>query len=537
MLLGRESERRTLDELLRSGRKGGGGFLVISGEAGVGKTAMLDYVLEHSPDYTTLHAAGVETESHISFSALSDLLRPVLDHLDELPERQSETLAGALGISSPERSDLLTLCSSVLGLLEREAASHPVLAVTDDAHLIDGCSAEVLRFVAPRLRERRIVMLFATCDGEGTPFEAGRGRKLRLAGLNKEAARSVLSARAGASPSEPVMNSLLRAAGGNPLALSEYGGQLSADRLETGDQTAPPAPGHRITEFFARRVRGMPSESRRALLLAAVGNCDEGRVTVLDFEELGVARSSFDAAEAGGLVRVDGVRLRWRHPLIRAAVYHGASAPERRAAHRVTAEAAGRDRPDQTPQLASTGLEPDERIAGALDRAADEARHKGDLPGAVGLREVAARLTPDDRTRARRLLEAAEAAALVGRRPLAEHLLEDASRSVGDPLMRLEVERIRESLDSPDALPSGRDLTSGEFRVARLVAQGLTNREVAEALFLSAKTVEFHLSNIYRKLGLRSRTELARRFSSTAPVRVNPSPSTPGPATPVETVR
>jgi len=182
-------------------------------------------------------------------------------------------------------------------------------------------------------------------------------------------------------------------------------------------------------------------------------------------------------------------------------------------------------------------LEPDERIAGALDRAADEARHKGDLPGAVGLREVAARLTPDDRTRARRLLEAAEAAALVGRRPLAEHLLEDASRSVGDPLMRLEVERIRESLDSPDALPSGRDLTSGEFRVARLVAQGLTNREVAEALFLSAKTVEFHLSNIYRKLGLRSRTELARRFSSTAPVRVNPSPSTPGPATPVETVR
>ncbi|MCA1678136.1 MAG: ATP-binding protein, partial [Actinobacteria bacterium] len=253
MLLDRMSECREIDELLGAGRRGRGGALVISGAAGVGKTALLDYALEQSEDYVTVRTAGVETEAHISFSALSDLLRPLLDHVDELPVWQGRALGGALGLSAPEGSEALTLCSSVIGLLERSAVTHPILAAIDDAHLIDARSAETLRFVARRLKDHRIVMLFAGRDGEDTRFGEGGIRRLPLEGVGQEAARELLCASVATTPSPTVVASLIRAAGGNPLALSEYATRTSTDRLRgTEPMDAPPAPGPNITEYFSR---------------------------------------------------------------------------------------------------------------------------------------------------------------------------------------------------------------------------------------------------------------------------------------------
>ncbi len=514
MMLGRIPECRALDELLEAGRKGRGGALLITGVAGTGKTALLDYALEQSKDYVSAVTAGVETEAHISFSALSDLLRPLLDHLDELPGRQSRALGGALGLSAPEESDPLTLCSSVLGLFERAAVTRPVLVVIDDADLIDAGSAQTLRFVARRLQDHRIVMLFAARDDDGPRFEGGV-RRLPLEGLGQEAARQLLCSRVATTPSPTVVASLIRASGGNPLALSEYASRMSTDQLRGSEpMDVPPAPGPRITEHFSRGARALPEDSRWALVVAAASDPDVRGMPLAELEQVGIATSALDAAEAEGLVAVEGGRLGWRHPLIPAAVYHDATGPERRAAHGASAEA---DRvhgpPDQALHLAAAGLEPDEEVAHGLERAAGKVRRDGELPAALGLAEVAARLTPDDGKRARRLVEAAEAAALVGRRPLAERLLEDAT-SISDPLTRLEAERIRKSLDDP-ALPAfPTELTAQELKVAGLVAQGATNREAADALFLSTKTIEFHLGHIYRKLGLRSRTELARTFAS-----------------------
>ncbi len=530
MLLDRESECREVDDLLEAGRRGRGGALVISGVGGVGKTALLDYALDQSADYVSVRTAGVETETHISFSALSDLLRPLLDHIDELPVRQSGALCGALGLSAPEDSDPLTLCSSVLGLLERAAVTHPVLAVIDDAHLIDARSAETLRFVARRLKDHRIVTLFAARDGEDTRLGEGGIRRLPLEGLGPEAARELLCASVD-TPSPTVVTSLIRAAGGNPLALSEYATRVSHDRLRGAEpMDAPPAPGPRITEYFSRGARRLPEDSRWALVVAAASDADEPGMALEEFEQLGIASSAFDAAEAEGLVRVDGTRLEWCHPLVAAAVYHEATSSERRAAHRTIAEARAiaeadevRCPPKQALHLAVAGLEPDEEVAHVLERAAGDALHSGAIPAAVRLGEVAARLTPDDGNRARRLVEAAEAAALVGRRPLAERLLEDAA-SISDQRTRLEAARIRKSL-SEELLASVTELTVQELKVARLVAQGATNREAGEALFLSARTIEFHLGHIYRKLGLRSRTELARSFASKAPEPADSPPS------------
>lgn len=524
MLLDRMSECRELEELLDAGRRGRGGALIISGEAGVGKTALLDYALDQSEDYVSVLTAGVETEGHISFSALSDVLRPLLDHVDELPVRQSRAVGGLFGLSEPETFDSMTLCWSVLGLLEWVAVSHPLLVAIDDAHLIDARSAETLRFVARRLKDHRIVMLFAARDAKDTRFEEGGIRRLPLEGLGKEGARALLCASVATTPSPTVVASLLAAAGGNPLALSEYASRISSDQLRGVEpMDAPLSPGEKLTEYFSRGARALPEDSRWALLVAAARNADKLAVPLAELEQLGIATSAFDAGEAEELVRVDGVGLEWRHPLVPAAVYHAATGSERRAAHTAIAKADKVSRPKKTFHLAAG--EPDEEVAHGRALAAGDVGHDGDVTAAVGLGEVAAQLTPNDGHRARRLLEAAEAAALVGRRLLAERLLEDAT-SIGDPLTRLEAERIRKSLSDPDLLASLTELTAQELKVARLVAQGATNREAADALFVSAKTIEFHLSHIYRKLGVRSRTELARRFTPNVPEPAD-SPSRP----------
>ena len=442
MLLGRESECAAVDRVLHAARASRSGTLVVRGEAGIGKSALLEHAVARAEGMRVLTGAGVEAESELPFAGLHQLLWPILDLADGLPGVQTAALRGAFGLSADRVEDRFLVSVAVLSLLTAAADAQPLLCVIDDAHWLDGASAEALVFVARRLQADPIAVLIGAREGDARRFEAPGLPELELAGLRGAQATALLDH---ALPAV-VRDELLRVTGGNPLALLELPGALTEDE-RTGRATLRldlPLT-ERIERAFMARVDPLAPDARRMLLLAAADDSGEVGTLLRAAEGVGVGPDALDAVERAGLLTADGPRLRFRHPLLRSAVSHAAGFAERRAAHEALAAVldgeADADR--RAWHRAAAATAPDDDAADALVRTADRAESRGGHTAAARALERAAELDSDPRRRAQRLVDAARSCALAGRIGHAVALLDRAEPELEDPMARGMAMRVR----------------------------------------------------------------------------------------------
>src|SRR4051794_11422222 len=330
MLIGRSAERERIDALLRSACDGRGGGLVVRGEAGIGKTSLLDYACERAEGMRVLRARGVETEAQIPFSGLYDLLRPALSFAEEIPPRQAAALKGAFGIDDePPVESRLLIGAGTLSLLATAAETQPVLCVIDDAHWLDVASADTLAFAVRRMDEDSVAVLFTTLDEEA--FEPAGISQLVLAPLELDEAVELLHA---AGIPRQVAEELYAKATGNPLALLELQEAL-AEPERTGQEPLPEPLRlpEKIKTAFARRILELPDETRLALAVAAADSSGELTLIARACTALGTDAAALEPAEDAGLVTLADARVHFRHPLIRAAAWGSISEREQRSVH------------------------------------------------------------------------------------------------------------------------------------------------------------------------------------------------------------
>jgi DNA-binding CsgD family transcriptional regulator len=416
VLVGRDRECARIDELLEGAVAGESGSLIVRGEAGIGKTALLDYAAARADGMELLTTAGVQPEADLAFAGLYGLLRPILDGLSELPELQANALAGALGLAPTTGSERFLVSAAVLGLLAEVAEKRPLLCLVEDAHWLDTPSADALVFAARRLRAERVAIIFAVREGEGRTFEGRSLPELLVMGLEDEDARALLSGSSDEIASS-VRERVLVEAAGNPLALLELPAGLSEEQragLEPLPDSIPLTA--RVQATFAARVEGLPAATQTMLLIAAVDGTGDVAAVVSAAAELGVTAEALEAAEASGVVRTDGARIAFRHPLVRAAVLDAATLAQRQRTHAalaavLTAEEHA-DRRVWHHALAT--LTADENVAAALEAAARRSQLRGGHAPAATALERAAELSDAEPSRSRRLGEAAEAAWAAG---------------------------------------------------------------------------------------------------------------------------
>lgn len=425
MLLGRGAERARIDALLDDARAGRSAALVLRGEPGVGKSALMGYAAERAEGFRVLGAIGVESESELPFSGIHELLLPLLPRVDALPAMQAAALRTALASGASGEVDRFAVSIGVASLLVEGSQDQPLLCLVDDLQWIDQASAAALRFASRRLAANPVAMLLAVRTGEPTAFETPELPSIGLRGIHREAAQALLAS-TGGHLSPEMAERVLEVAEGNPLALLEIPAALQEEAEAALD--APLPIGARLERSFARRAQALGDASRLALLVAAASDTGELRVIGPALSELGTSTAALEPAEGAGLVRIGTGDVRFRHPLVRSAIYQAASATERRGAHRALAHAhdatAEGDRSAWHLAAAATG--PDERVALALESTAADARRRGGLAAAARALERSAALTPDPRRRSRRLVAAAQAARLAGKASQAGELVEAA---------------------------------------------------------------------------------------------------------------
>ncbi|MFB7762881.1 AAA family ATPase [Streptomyces xiamenensis] len=460
MLYGRSAESAALDEVIARAREGQGGAAVLRGEAGAGKTALLDAAAGRGDAARVLRATGVEAESGLAFAALHQLLWPVTGALEELPAPQRDAVRAALGLAAEPAGDPYPLGAGVLSLLAEAAAPHGLICIVDDFQWIDRASAHALLFAARRLGTERIALLFAVRGDAPVP---GVPLTVEVRGLPDAAAAELLRARH-AVPSG-VARDLVAATGGNPLALREIAARLTPAQLAGAAPLPDPLPGG--ARLFGDRVAALSAGAGLLARVAAVeADLDPAlRATarLLSDGTGRAARCALAELEESGLAGLDGTRLRFRHPLIRSAVYEAATPAGLRRVHAVLAELTGGDR--RAWHLAGAAVGRDERVAAELVAAARRARERGGYGSAATALARAAELTPEPGPRAVRLKDAAVAAWLGGRPGQAESLLAEARELPGtDTALALEIARLRGrfELNSGDAAEAVRILSTGD---------------------------------------------------------------------------
>jgi DNA-binding CsgD family transcriptional regulator len=441
MLYGRAAERAQIAGLLDAARASRSSALLLLGEPGVGKTALLDHAREQAAGMHVLVARGVKSEAELPFAALHQLIRPALGLIDTLPAPQANALRSALGLGdgAPGAQGRFLTYSACLSLLSELAEQRPILALIDDAHWLDTASADAFLFVARRLDSEGIAMLFAAREDELRPEEAEGVPTLAVDGLDDEAAAALLdSAAANAAPA--VRARLLRQTRGNPLALVELPAALSEAQLlgeEPVEATLPMT--SQLESVFHERAGRLPPETQRLLLLAAADDSEETAVIHRAGARLGVDPAALDSAERAGLLAIDGNRLDFRHPLVRSAVYGAATDSERRAAHRALADSLAGDEAHADRwawQLAAATIGQEDRAVDALEQAAARAEGRGGpLTAARALRR-AAELSSDPARRGGQLARAAWLTSLAGRDDQATTLARQAAPFVAAPQLR-----------------------------------------------------------------------------------------------------
>jgi DNA-binding CsgD family transcriptional regulator len=449
VLRGRRSECEVLDRLLEAARSGESRALVVRGEPGVGKTALLDYLAERSSNCRVTRAAGVQSEMELPFAGLHQLCAPMLDRLERLPEPQRNALAVTFGLSAGEPSGRLLVCLSVLGLLAEVARERPLVCVVDDVQWLDRASTQVLKFAARRLVAESVAMVFATREpdegNESEEQELTDLPELAVTGLSDEEARALLSSTLAGPVDDQVLDRLVAETRGNPLALLELPRGLSSAELAGGfGLPTTAALPKRIEESFRRQVAPLPADTRQLLVIAAAEPLGDPVLLWDAAQKLGIGQGAEAPAATAGLLSV-GARVRFRHPLLRSAIHRAATVEQWRAAHRALAEAIDADTdPDRRAwhrAQATSGL--DEDVAADLERSAERARARGGLAAAAAFLERATHLTRDPARRAERALAAAQAKHQAGAPDTALDLLSTASAGPFDVLQHARVDLLR----------------------------------------------------------------------------------------------
>ncbi|MEV0623870.1 AAA family ATPase [Nonomuraea sp. NPDC050404] len=446
-LQGRREECRALERLLENAKAGRSQAVVLRGEAGVGKSALVDHLVANARGCRTLRVAGTESEMELAFAGLHQLCLPMIERIAHLPGPQRDALAVALGLSEGRAPDRFLVGLAVLSLLAGAAEERPLVCVVDDAQWLDQVSLQTLAFVARRLLAERVALVFAVrTSAQGTADDDLRGlRELVIRGLRDDDARALLDSVVPGRLDERVRDQLVAETDGNPLALLELPRGLSVAELAGGFGRPDARPlASQIEQSFLRRIEQLPDATQRLLLVASaepVGNVSLVRRAA---GRLGIGAEAAAAAEAAGLIEF-GPWTRFRHPLVRSAAYRAADRRERRDVHRALAEVTDpRSDPDRRAwHRAHAAVEPDEAVAGELERSAGRAQARGGLAAAAAFLRRAAELTPDPAGRGARALAAARATFEAGDPDAALDLLTAAQLVPMDDLRRGRVARLR----------------------------------------------------------------------------------------------
>ena len=463
MLLGRRGECEALDHMLAAVREGRSAALVLCGELGIGKTALLEYAVERATGFRIAQVAGVQSEMELPFAALHQMCAPMLDRLERLPEPQRHALGTAFGLVSGDAADRFFTGLAVLTLVSEAAATEPLLCVVDDAQWLDEASGNALAFVARRLGAESVGMLFAAREASelfgGLP-------ELVVEGLRDVDARGLLASAVPGPLDERVRERIIAEARGNPLALLELPRGLSAEQLAGGFGLPQSLPLMRpVEESFVRRLEVLPEESRLLLLVAAAEPVGDPALVWRASERLGVTRAALDPAEQAGLLEIE-ARVRFRHPSVRATVYRAAALSERQRVHMALAEVTdpGVDPDRRAWHHAQAAPGPDEEVAAELEQSAGRAERRGGFAAAAAFLERAVGLTLDPALRPKRALAAARAKQLAGAPGAAMTMLQIAEAGPLDDLQRARIDLLRAQM----AFASGRgDATVLLLRAAR----------------------------------------------------------------------
>ena len=438
---GRTRECALLDGLVGAIRQGESQSLVLRGDAGIGKTALLEYLIESASDLTVVRAVGVESEMELAYASLHQLCVPLLDRLERLPAPQRQALEIVFGLSSGPPPDRFLVGLGVLSLLSEVDETRPLLGVIDDAQWLDHASALTLAFVARRLLAEPVGIVFAAREPSD---ELQHLPELEVPGLRDGVARALLDSAVRFKLDERVRDQIVAETRGNPLALLELTRGMTAAQLAGGfGGVDTRAVTGRIEESYVQRLDTLPEEARLLLLVAAAEPIGDPLLLLRASERLGISISDADAA-TDGLVAI-GERVTFRHPLVRSAVYRSASTRDRRAAHLALAEATNREvDPDRRAwHLAAGAAGPDEDVALEMELSAGRAQARGGLAAAAAFLQRAVALTGDPARRVDRALAAAEASLGAGLFDAARGLLATAEVGPLDELQRARLDLLR----------------------------------------------------------------------------------------------
>ena len=434
-LLGRRSESAALDELVASVKAGPSRALVLRGEAGMGKSALLEYLVAHAPGCAIARAAGVESEAELAFAGLHQLCAPFVDRVDGLPGPQRDALGTAFGLRDGDVPDRFLVGLAVLSLLSDVAEARPLICIVDDAQWLDEASAQSLAFVARRLGAESVGLVFAVREGVAAPHVDGLP-ELVIAGLDDRDARELLESVVAGPLDERVRDRLVAETCGNPLALLELPrGRSSAELAGGFGLDGAPALSGRIEQTFQERLAPLPEQTRLLLLVAAAEPVGEPLLVWKAAATLGIPPDAGAPATAADLIHI-GAHVRFRHPLVRSAIYGAAGVEDRQRVHHALAEATDADvDPDRRAwhrARATGGL--DEDVACELERSAARAQARGGLAAGAAFHERATELTPDPKRRAQRALVAAQGKHQAGAPDAALRLLASAQAGPLDEL-------------------------------------------------------------------------------------------------------
>jgi tetratricopeptide (TPR) repeat protein len=481
VVIGRADECARIESLLTDARSRRSGVLMLFGEPGVGKSALLSHAVGLSAGMRVLQATGVESEIDLPFAALHELVRPVLHLADRLAGPQAQALLGALGMADHVSRDRFMVAVATLSLLSESAEDGPVLCVVDDAHWLDAPSAEAIAFAARRLDAEGVVALAASRE-EPWPGLPG----LRIGGLGPDEVAEFLRAHAG-EVAPDVRDRLVAQTAGNPLALIELARSLTAAQL-AGREPLPRQLrfSGRVEDAFLTQVRLLPEETRTLLLVAAVDDTGDPLVVLRAAEHLGVGADALEAAERVGVANVDdGGRIGFRHPLVRAAVSQSATFTARIAAHRALATAFDHDEHAERRawHLAAAATGPDETVAHDLERSAAQAGQRGAYAVASTAFERAAELSVQRSDRARLTVAAAHAAFHAGQADQAARLADRADRLQDDPVTADELAVLQGRIE----FARGSSVTAYALLVS--AARGMAERDPSAAAAVLVEAV------------------------------------------------
>ncbi|MGW6906771.1 ATP-binding protein [Streptomyces sp. NPDC054940] len=518
IFLGRRDECAALCELLEAARRRHGGALVVHGEPGIGKTALLDRTVASVSGLRVLHADGHEYENELAFAGLHQLCAPLLDHMNRLSAPQRDALSVAFGLCSGAKPDRFHVALAVLGMLSDVAEHEPLVCVVEDAQWLDQESARALAFVARRVESEAVALLFSLRELDHRQELVGLPT-LHLEGLSENHARTLLTAQVHAPIDERVRERVLWEARGNPLALLELPRGAMPDRWPDTSTVAESHPvARKIETSFREQVADLPEATQLLLLVAAAEPLGDALLLRRAADCLGISKDAALPAQSAGLLDID-VRVRFRHPLVRSAIYGAASADDRRRAHAALAEATSpTEEPDRRAWHRGQAAQgPDEQAAAELEASADRAMARGGTSMAAAFFRLAATLTSDPSLRVSRTLSAAQAMRDAGAPDEALDLLSAVDTSLLQPLQRAHAEWLRAQM----AYDTKRNDTAVTMLMQAASRMAPYDTETAREAFLEAFTAAVFVGRFGQPQRL---TDIAEAVTAAAPA---PQPTRP----------